>query len=118
MTISKQKQYIIDASAKPLGRLASEIARILRGKDDPNFVPYKESNTVVLVKNTKKVFLTGRKMEQKSYFSHSGYPGGEKHTPIKKILLRDPREVLKRAVLGMLPQNRLKSRIIKRLRFE
>jgi large subunit ribosomal protein L13 len=112
------KTHIIDASGKPLGRLASEIAQLLRGKQRPDFVPYKESGDIVIVKNVKKITLSGKKASTKTYFSHSGYPHGEKQTAFKKVFERKPSEVLRRAVLGMLPKNKLTPRLIRKLRFE
>jgi len=114
----EKKIHTIDASGKPLGRLASEIAQLLRGKQDPKFLPYKKSEDVVVVKNVEKLVLTGKKKDQKAYFSHSGYPGGEKHTPLGKVFGPRPEEVLRRAVKGMLPHNKLSFEIIKKLKFE
>lgn len=116
--MNNTKTHIIDASGRPLGRLASEIAQVLRGKQKPDFLPYKESGEVVVVKNVKNLVLTGKKFKTKAYFSHSGYPKGEKMTSFQKVFERKPSEVLRRAVLGMLPKNRLSARIIKKLRFE
>jgi large subunit ribosomal protein L13 len=116
--MDKAQTHILDASGKSLGRLASQIVLLLRGKTRPDFVPYKESQDIVLVKNIREVVITGKKREQKTYFSHSGYPGGEKSTPLARVWEKNPAEVLRRAVLGMLPDNRLKPKIIKRLRIE
>lgn len=115
---SEQKIHQIDATGKSLGRLASEIASILRGKENPDFAAYKESGDVVVVKNSGRILLTGKKLEKNTYFSHSGYPGGERHKSVKTVFEKNPGEVLRRAVLGMLPPNRLRPRIIKRLKFE
>jgi len=109
--------YNLDASNRPLGRLASEIVGLLRGKNSPSFLPYKESGTVVIVENVDKLILTGKKMEQKEYFRHSGYPGGEKHIAFKGVFARYPEKVLRSAVLGMLPKNKLRDRMIKNLKF-
>ncbi|MDP3093443.1 MAG: 50S ribosomal protein L13 [bacterium] len=112
------KIHTIDASGKPLGRLASQIALLLRGKQEASFLPYKESGNVVIVKNADKILITGKKKDQKTYFSHSGYPGGEKHTSLKKVFETRPEDVLQRAVIGMLPGNKLSQKIIKNLKFE
>jgi len=113
-----RKQHKIDASGEVLGRLASQIAILLRGKHKVDFQPHLDSGDVVVVKNADKIKLTGEKMEQKKYYRHSGYPGGLKEKPVKEVLEEKPEEVLKRAVYGMLPKNKLRDRIIKRLKFE
>lgn len=107
----------IDASNQSLGRLASKIAQILRGKNDPKFQPYKLSGQKVLVQNVGKIKFTGRKIEQKKYYHYSGYPGGLREKKIKDIFLKNPGEVLRRAVFGMLPKNRLRKEMIKNLQF-
>lgn len=117
--IPMNKTYTIDASGKSMGRLASQAVLLLRGKDQADFAPHKESGNIVVVKNIEKMVLSGNKASQKSYFSHSGYPKGEKHTSLKQVLeKRGWPEILRRAVSGMLPKNRLRSRMIKNLRFE
>lgn len=113
----QKKEYIIDAKDQVLGRLASRIALILRGKDDPNFSPHKDMNVTVLVKNVDKIKITGNKLQQKKYFRHTGYVGHLKEIPLKKIFQKDPQKVLKRVVWGMLPKNKLRKKIIKRLKF-
>ena len=114
----KRKTHTIDATDKVLGRLATEIAVLLRGKHKPDFVPYRDMGDFVIVKNVSKLKITGKKMEQKKYFRHSGYLGGQKETPFKKIFKTNPAEVLRKAVFGMLPKNRLRAEQIKRLKFE
>jgi large subunit ribosomal protein L13 len=114
----EHKIYTIDARDKVLGRLASEIVILLRGKNKPNFVPYKETDTIVIVKNVEKIKITGKKMEQKKYIHHTGYLGNLKERPFKDLFKKNPSEILKMAVLGMLPKNRLRAKIIKRLKFE
>jgi large subunit ribosomal protein L13 len=114
----KRKTHTIDATGKVLGRLASEIAILLQGKHKPDFVPYKDMGDFVIVKNVEKMKITGEKMEKKKYFSHSGYLGGGKEIPLKQVFKENPSKVLKRAVFGMLPKNRLRKRKIKRLKFE
>lgn len=117
--ISEQRQiHKIDASGKVLGRLATEIAVLLRGKQKPGFAPYKDMVDIVVVKNTKNIKITGNKLEQTQYFRHSGYLGNEKNIPLKKVFKERPGEVLKRAVMGMLPKNKLRARMIKRLKFD
>jgi len=108
----------INATGIPLGRLASQIAILLRGKQRPDFVPYKSGGDIVVVEGVDQILLTGKKKDQQSYFSHSGYPKGEKHTPMKKILESNPEEILRRAVKGMLPHNKLSEVIIKNLKFK
>lgn len=114
----EQKIYTIDATDKVLGRLAVEIAVLLRGKNEPDFAPNKENNAVVIVKNVEKIKVTGKKMEQKKYFQHSGYLGSAKEIPFKTYFVKKPSEVLRRAVFGMLPKNKLRTKVIKRLKFE
>ena len=114
----ERKTHIIDATDKVLGRLATEIAALLRGKNKPEFAPYKDIGDNVVVENVDKLKFTGKKMEQKKYYRHSGYLGGLKETPLKKLFERNPAEVLRKAVLGMLPKNKLQSKMIKRLRIK
>lgn len=108
--------YKIDATDQSLGRLASKIAILLRGKNDPGFQPYIMPKNKVVVYNTDKIKLTGKKMEQKRYFRYSGYPGGLKEEKLKDIFKKDSRIVVKRAVWGMLPKNKLRKKIIQNLR--
>lgn len=108
--------YVVDAEGQVLGRLATRVARILIGKDKPTFTPYLESGDHVIVVNAEKIKLTGNKIEQKVYRHHSGYPGGLKEVPIKVVLQRRPEEVVREAVLGMLPKNKLRARRAKKLR--
>jgi len=114
----KEKTHTIDATGKVLGRLATEIAVLLRGKHKPDFVPYRDMGDFVIVKNVSKLKITGKKMEQKKYFRHSGYLGSFKEIPLKKIFKTNPAEVLRKAVFGMLPKNKLRAEQIKRLNFE
>ena len=114
----ERKTHTIDAAGKSLGRLASQIALLLRGKDKPDFAPHKDEGGFVAVKNVSKMKISGKKMDQKKYYSHSGYLGGLKEIPMKKLFEKSPGEVLKRAVFGMLPKNKLRARMIKRLKFE
>ena len=111
-----KKWYLIDAEGKPLGRLASHIARILRGKNKPSYTPFLDMGDHVVVINAEKVKLTGNKVEQKTYFSHSGYPGGAKIQPISKVLETHPDRIITHAVKGMMPKNRLGRKLMKKLR--
>jgi large subunit ribosomal protein L13 len=99
--------WVVDASGKPLGRLATEIARVLRGKHKPSFTPHLDTGDHVVVVNAEKVRLTGKKAESKTYFRHSGYMGHEKHIPFRRVLATHPERVIETAVRGMLPQNPL-----------
>src|SRR5918997_2054431 len=103
----EKRWFIVDASGIPLGRLAAEVAKILRGKHKPTFTPHMDTGDNVIVVNAAKVRLTGRKAEQKEYFSHSGYMGHEKHTPIATMLAKHPERVIEKAVYGMLPKTAL-----------
>ena len=113
----ERKIHTIDASGRVLGRLAVEVAILLRGKHRPDFAPNKDMGDIVIVKNVAKLKVTGKKMDQKKYFRHSGYLGSLKETPLKTLFKKDPVQVLKKAVFGMLPKNKLRARMIKRLRF-
>lgn len=112
-----RKKHILDAEGRVLGRLASEIAILLRGKNKVDFAPHIDNGDIVEVKNADKIKVTGNKMENKIYYTHSNYPGGLKETKLKKLFNENPEEVLKKAVWNMLPKNKLRSRIIKRLKF-
>jgi large subunit ribosomal protein L13 len=114
----KRKTHIIDARQKSLGRLATKVAILLRGKQKADFVPNRDMGDFVVIKNIKEVKITGKKLEQKKYHRHSGYLGGLKETPMKKVFKENPGEVLKKAVYGMLPKNKLRAEQIKRLKFE
>jgi len=108
--------WIIDAKDKTLGRLASRIAIILRGKHKPEFTPHIDNGDFVIVINADKVRLTGKKVEQKLYRHHSGYPGGLKEIPLSKKMKKDPEGVIIHAVSGMLPKNKLGRKMIKKLK--
>jgi len=114
----ERKTHTIDATGKVLGRLATEIAVLLRGKQKSDFVPYRDMGDFVIVKNVSKLKITGKKMEQKKYFHHSGFLGGVREVPLKKIFKTNPTEVLRKAVFGMLPKNKLRAEQIKRLKSE
>ncbi len=112
----QKKWYIVDAQGKVLGRLASQIAAILRGKNKPTFTPYMDMGDNIIVVNAEKVRLTGRKAEQKEYYRHSGYPGGLKTTSFSDMLEKKPTQVITLAVKGMLPHNRLGRKILSHLK--
>jgi large subunit ribosomal protein L13 len=108
--------FVVDATNQVLGRLATRVARILIGKDKPSFTPYLDSGDHVVVINANKIRMTGNKVEQKIYYSHSGYPGGLKEVPAKRIRETKPEWIIREAVLGMLPKNKLRARRAKKLR--
>ncbi len=108
--------HTINATNKILGRLATKIAILLRGKHKPDFVPYKDMGDVVIVKNVDKIRISGKKIEKKKYYHHTGYLGGLKETPLKKLFKEKPSEVLRKAVFGMLPKNKLRAKQIRRLK--
>jgi large subunit ribosomal protein L13 len=103
----EQKWYVVDAEAQTLGRLATRIADVLRGKGKPQYTPHVDTGDFVVVVNAEKIRVTGKKLEQKVYYRHSGYPGGLRERTLAEQLQRRPEEVLRRAVRGMLPKNRL-----------
>lgn len=112
----ERKWYIVDATGKPLGRLASEVARILRGKHKPIYAPHVDTGDHVIVINAEKVVLTGKKREQKFHYHHSGYPGGLKKVSYNTLLATKPERAVMLAVKGMLPHNRLGRKMLKKLR--
>ena len=99
--------YVVDAAGKTLGRLATQIADTLRGKTKPQYTPHVDTGDFVVVVNAEKIAVTGNKLDEKMYYRHSGYPGGLKERPLRDQLERQPTEVLRKAVKGMLPRNRL-----------
>lgn len=111
-------KHIIDAKNESLGRVASEIAFLLQGKNTPQYEPHKRGNNVVLVKNVNLVKVTGRKAEQKIYYRHSGMPGHLKKTTYKVAFERNPEWVIRHAVKGMLPKNKLQKERLKMLKFD
>jgi large subunit ribosomal protein L13 len=108
--------FVIDATDKALGRLATKVARILIGKDKATFTPYLDSGDHVVVINADKIRMTGNKVDQKVYYSHSGYPGGLKAVPAKRVREARPEWVVREAIVGMLPKNKLRARRAKKLR--
>jgi large subunit ribosomal protein L13 len=111
----KREWYVVDAAGQPLGRLASRIAHILRGKHKPTFTPHLNGGDGVIVVNAEQVKLTGRKLEQKRYFRHTGYMGHERFTSVKVLLGRHPGRVIERAVWGMLPKTTLSRQKVKQM---
>ncbi|HXN07415.1 MAG TPA: 50S ribosomal protein L13 [Nitrospiria bacterium] len=111
-----RKWHLIDAEGQILGRLATQAAALLRGKHKPVFTPHLDAGDHVIVINAEKIKLTGNKLEDKLYHSHSGYPGGLKTTTAKKLLQDKPDQVVFRAIAGMIPHNTLGSAILKKLR--
>jgi large subunit ribosomal protein L13 len=111
-----KKWFVVDAEGLVLGRLAANVARILRGKHKPIFSPHMDNGDFVIIINADKVRLTGKREEQKSYFTYSGYPGGGKTRMFKDLIKSNPQYVIEHAVRGMLPHNRLGRRIIKKLK--
>jgi len=112
----KRHSLIIDASGKILGRLATEVATILMGKKKNNFVPFLDLGDFVVVTNASKIKVTGKKMKDKVYVRHSGYPGGLKVETFDKMIVRRPEYIIEHAVKGMLPSNRLGRQMIKKLK--
>ncbi len=112
----KREWYLVDAQGKTLGRLASEIAKILRGKHKPIFTPHVDCGDFVVVVNAGKVRLTGRKAEQKMYYRHSGYPGGLREIPWQEMMAKHPERAIELAVRGMLPHNSLGRKMFKKLK--
>jgi large subunit ribosomal protein L13 len=108
--------FVLDAKNQVLGRLATKAARLLIGKDKPSFTPYLDSGDHVVVINADQIKMTGNKVEQKFYYSHSGYPGGLKEVPAKRVRQSRPEWIVREAIVGMLPKNKLRARRAKKLR--
>lgn len=108
--------YLVDAQNKVLGRLASELAKILRGKNKPTYTPHADTGDFVIVVNADKVSLTGNKWKQKIYYRHSGYPGGIKSIAADELKAKRPEDLIRFAVKGMLPKNRLGRKLFKKLK--
>lgn len=111
-----RKWYIIDAKDKVLGKVATLVADKLRGKGKPSFSPHMDCGDFVIVINSDKVKLTGNKMNEKMYYSHSGYPSGFKETPAKDLLVKKPTKIVELAISGMLPKNKLRSVFMQKLK--
>ena len=112
----EKKWWLVDAENKVLGRLATEVAILLRGKRKPEFAHFLDCGDFVIVINAEKIKLTGKKIEQKKYYSHSGYPGGIKEKTMKELLETKPEEIIKKAVWGMIPKNKLGREVYKKLK--
>ncbi|WZL72599.1 50S ribosomal protein L13 [Clostridiaceae bacterium 35-E11] len=112
----ERKWYVVDADGKTLGRLASQVASILRGKNKPTYTPHVDTGDFVIVVNAEKVAVTGKKMEQKLYRHHTGYPGGLKEMTYKQMLAKKPEDIIAQAVKGMLPKNSLGRQMFKKLK--
>ena len=106
--------YVVDAEGMVLGRLAAQIAKIIRGKHKAMFTPHMDTGDFVIVINASKVVVTGRKAEQKTYFSHTGYMGHERHTPYAELLKKHPERVIEKAVFGMLPKTTLARTVLRK----
>ena len=112
----EKKWYVVDAEGKTLGRFASEIAKILTGKNKPIYTPNVDTGDYVIVINAEKIKLTGNKLQQKKYYRHTGYPGGRKEVAYKDLIATKPEFVIEKAVKGMLPKNKLARKQIKKLK--
>ena len=110
-----RKWYVVDAEGCTLGRLASEVAKILRGKNKPQFTPHIDTGDYVIITNAEKIKVTGKKLSQKIYYHHSGYVGGMKETTLSEMLAKKPERVLELAVKGMLPKGPLGRKMYKKL---
>ena len=113
-TVQKE-WYVVDATNEVLGRLSAKVAKILRGKNKPDFTPHVDCGDNVIVINAEKIRLTGDKMSSKTYIRHTGYPGGQRVSTVAEVLAKTPERVIEKAVKGMLPKNRLASAILKNL---
>ena len=114
--LAQRTWWVVDASDKPLGRLASEIAAVLRGKHKPTFTPHVDTGDFVVVVNCAKVKLTGQKLDKKHYYHHSGSPGGMRKESYRHLLVRKPEFAIEKAVKGMLPKNVLGRQILTKLK--
>ncbi|MFQ6000411.1 MAG: 50S ribosomal protein L13 [Anaerolineae bacterium] len=112
----ERRWYVVDAEGKILGRLASEVAKILRGKHKPYFTPHLDTGDYVIVINAAKIRVTGKKLDDKIYYRHSGYPGGLRSTTLAEMLKKRPTRVIRLAVWGMLPHNRLGRAMMRKLK--
>ena len=111
----ERKWYVVDAAGQELGRMSSEIAKVLRGKNKPEYAPFQDLGDYVIVVNAAKVKVTGKKLDQKVYYHHSDYVGGMKETTLREMLAKKPEFVIEHAVKGMLPKGPLGSKCIKKL---
>jgi len=111
-----RKWYLVNAEGKILGRLSTELAKILKGKNKPTYTPHLDTGDFVIVVNAGKVTLTGKKMKDKIYYHHTGYPGGIKEMTAEKLLAKKPTEMIRMAVKGMLPKNSLGRQMLRKLK--
>lgn len=112
-----QKEWVlVDAEGHNLGRLASEVAKLLRGKHKPNFTPHVDCGDNVVVINAEKINLTGNKLEDKTYIRHTGYPGGQRSLTAKVMMAKNPSRVVEKAIKGMLPKNKLGAQLFRNLK--
>ena len=111
----ERKWYVVDAAGQTVGRLAAEVAKVLRGKNKPTFTPHVDTGDFVIVINAEKAVFTGKKLTDKMYFRHSGYPGGTTFTAAGKLMAKAPEKVIEKAVRGMLPKNRLGAQMYRKL---
>jgi len=112
----QREWFVVDATGQTLGRLATRIAHVLHGKHKPAYSPSVDVGDFVIVVNAAKIHVTGRKLDQKIYYRHTGYPGGLKETTLRNLLQKHPKRVIEHAVRGMLPKNRLGRRMFKKLK--
>lgn len=112
----ERKWYVLDATGKPLGRLATEAARLLKGKHKPTYTPHVDTGDFVIVINADKAVLTGKKLDQKIMYKHSGYTGGLKEISYRNLMAEKPERAIEAAVRGMLPKNRLGRKMIKKMK--
>lgn len=112
----ERKWYLVDANGKVLGRLASEVAKILRGKHKPQFTPHMDTGDFVVIINAMKIVLTGKKPQEKFYYRYSGYPGGIKSIGAGELRAKKPQEVIRHAIRGMLPKNSLGRKLLKKVK--
>ncbi len=112
----KRQWWVVDAEGQTLGRLASEVAKVLRGKHKPYYTPNLDCGDFVIVLNADKIHVTGNKLDNKIYYRHSGYPGGIRGVTLREQLAKHPTRAVRKAVWGMLPHNRLGRRMIKKLK--
>ncbi|MCH8055495.1 MAG: 50S ribosomal protein L13 [Deltaproteobacteria bacterium] len=114
--LAQRRWYVVDGEGKVLGRLASEVAKVLRGKHKTRFAPHVDGGDFVIVVNAREIKLTGKKLKQKAYYRHSGYPGGIRMKTAEKILIDKPEVLVRSAVKGMLPKNRLGRKLFNKLK--
>ena len=112
----QRKWYVVDAEGVVLGRLASQVASILRGKNKPTYTPHVDTGDYVIILNADKVVLTGKKLDQKIYYKHSGFAGGLKETPYRRLLAEKPEFAVQKAIIGMLPKGPLGRKMAKKMK--